>query len=584
MFMKSQQESTLFWYALLGIIIPVYYLFTSLNLPYIGVDDANIVFVYAKNFSNGYGIVYNMGGEHVEGCSSFLYFLVCSVFFFFSSKPEFAILVWNVSLAVISCMSMLISLKTLSKKAWLSVSNRRVIYSIFLGWLLINPLYFVWNVVSLMDAGIYSSLLLVSYSYFMQLLLAPEAIKFPLSIICALIMLIMLCRPEGLLWGLGYGISYLLIQYVHEKQFVSALKNTMAPLFTYLLTGTLLTLFRWFYFGYPLPNTYYAKVSAHLFSTLHDGMMYFREYYTMYGVLIFLPAFVLLRWVFTTTLTKQYKHQLTEYILAFITLLFIMTGLLLPIMEGGDHFHGLRLYQPTYPLLIMPLILFLLRVFSPIVWKIKLISLLFLGLTAYCSISNWGAFIHSNKNATPIRDLRLSMMPEFNIAYYSRANGLALNEIFNQELPTIGYGSAGGIAYTYKGIVYDLMGLNNTLLAHADAVKQGPKGHQSFNKEVFYTLAPDLFMPTALAHVDSNTLRQAQRYYTDIHGWDNLIFKNIFNDKQFKTQYTLALIQNIQASTYSCYAYVNHHYLERLLKNTSFHVILVDSAQIKARH
>jgi hypothetical protein len=47
--------------------------------PYLGIDDAYIYFVYAKNLAHGHGFVYNIGGERVEGFTSMLWVLICSL-------------------------------------------------------------------------------------------------------------------------------------------------------------------------------------------------------------------------------------------------------------------------------------------------------------------------------------------------------------------------------------------------------------------------------------------------------------------------------------------------------------------------
>src|SRR6187402_2180008 len=56
--------------------------------PLVGYDDANIFFVYARNLVDGHGFVYNAGGEHVEGFSSFLWLLICSAARFATSRFE----------------------------------------------------------------------------------------------------------------------------------------------------------------------------------------------------------------------------------------------------------------------------------------------------------------------------------------------------------------------------------------------------------------------------------------------------------------------------------------------------------------
>src|ERR1700712_255144 len=62
----------------------------------IGIDDANIYFIYMKNFANGYGFEYNRGGEHVEGFTSLLWTLTGAVFFRFTSQPEIILLIINI--------------------------------------------------------------------------------------------------------------------------------------------------------------------------------------------------------------------------------------------------------------------------------------------------------------------------------------------------------------------------------------------------------------------------------------------------------------------------------------------------------
>jgi hypothetical protein len=53
-----------------------YAAYERLKLPLVGIDDASIYFVFAKNFAEGHGFVYNPGGERVEGFTSLLWTLI----------------------------------------------------------------------------------------------------------------------------------------------------------------------------------------------------------------------------------------------------------------------------------------------------------------------------------------------------------------------------------------------------------------------------------------------------------------------------------------------------------------------------
>jgi hypothetical protein len=56
--------------------------------PKIGIDDANITQTYAKNIVNGFGYVYNEGGEFVEGSTSLIWTAFNVFFFIIDKSPE----------------------------------------------------------------------------------------------------------------------------------------------------------------------------------------------------------------------------------------------------------------------------------------------------------------------------------------------------------------------------------------------------------------------------------------------------------------------------------------------------------------
>ena len=79
--------------------------------PAMGVDDANIFFAYARNVVQGAGLVYNAGGERVEGFTSLLWTLVCAAAFAVTKHPEFALLLVSAGLLVIANAACLMVLR-----------------------------------------------------------------------------------------------------------------------------------------------------------------------------------------------------------------------------------------------------------------------------------------------------------------------------------------------------------------------------------------------------------------------------------------------------------------------------------------
>lgn len=68
------------------IIIIISFVLHSLHFNFV-CDDAFISFRYAKNFISGHGLVWNIGGEPVEGYTNFLWVIVTSLFMKIGFEP-----------------------------------------------------------------------------------------------------------------------------------------------------------------------------------------------------------------------------------------------------------------------------------------------------------------------------------------------------------------------------------------------------------------------------------------------------------------------------------------------------------------
>ena len=75
-------------------------------------------------------------------------------------------------------------------------------------------------------------------------------------------------------------LGIILIRKALSKNIVTAVRALMPSFVATAVVLGLLTLFRLQYFGYPLPNTYYAKVSPSLAYNLEDGAVYLLKYLT----------------------------------------------------------------------------------------------------------------------------------------------------------------------------------------------------------------------------------------------------------------------------------------------------------------
>jgi hypothetical protein len=537
---------------------------SKFNYALTGIDDANIYFVYARNLANGYGFVYNIGGERVEGFTSILWTLLSALTFKLSSHPELILLIINIAILSIGIAAALGYIQNDFLGKGKSLPVKIFWSSIFLLLLLTSPRYIVWNTITLMENGLWSTLLLVTTIFVIKDHSSPRAINIgciPLSI------LLVLTRPESVLWGsIFFGVLY--AREAFAKGSIKALK-ALAPSFLCFITSVALMIwFQFQYFGYPLPNTYYAKVSPSLFYNLQQGVAYLFKY------IISDPIVVLS--VIAITLTGSqviagiFSKQLPKDGRAFLPII-AGIGLLEPLITGGDHFGSFRVYQNIYPLEILCLLYFSGRLldmyrdrnesskthqfknnlfrFGPAV----VLALVFLPSQIYM----WNS-------------IKSEISIEFAVADYGRKNGALIQQLFSSlpVLPSLGVVTSGGIKYSYAGEIVDLMGLNNTIMAHNHGDRKGIKNHAAFDIQTFYQLQPDIVWP--------QTVIEKNWQYSEFEikeSWENKEgLKGLFDEYRFLELYSYAKVSTKLGNGYALVAWFKRSLLRQLSSNPDFRV------------
>ena len=487
------QHSTKSYLYIIGLIFFIlfifvgatFYAFNAFEKPITGVDDANISFVYARHLVDGHGFVYNIGGERVEGFTTLLWVLISALFFSITSQPEIILLIINIIL--------LVTANSITFY-YLYRSHQNIDVSIIVAYLvliMVIPDYITWMTLPLMETGVWSFLLIAS-AITVLMINKNSGLRFRL-LLSFLIGLLLLTRPEAIAWGLLF-IFLTALQMTLMADFRSALKFSLLPTLTYVIVLAGLTMFRTTYFGYPLPNTYYAKVSPSLIHNLRIGLEYFLSYLNS-GFLITLLIFFTLIFFskdifFLVRDLKEKKYQSPESsstLKGFSLGLICFIGLLLPILPGGDHFKSFRFYQPIYPLLVV----YLLINFNSIIKERSLLR--WVTITGLILIT---IFVNVSHQVTwrNVGVKGASILVEFRIAKQGRERGELLSSIFKDldEYPSVGTITSGGIKMTYTGEVIDLLGLNNLQMGHSSGLRQGTKNHAAFNQDVFFQLKPDI--------------------------------------------------------------------------------------------
>jgi len=469
-----------------------------------------------RNLAYGHGFVYNMGGEHVEGFTSMLWVLIGSFFYLFTSKPQEALLVFNIILMTLAIWRACLFADSYFK-------DRRMIspYSIIIsGFILLIPGYVPWCTIVLMETGLWSCVLVFLFLGILQNYLERRN---NFTSIYIILILLLLTRPEAYLWGLiAISVQYFTLYFQHNRSFKNGLRPTAISLLIFLGTIGALTLFRMIYFGYPFPNTYYAKVSADQHSNLLEGKKYIQQYFKYYTPHIFLPIISVGLSIFVFIWSRK------KGLILFVFPVIIAVTYLIPLYTGGDHFGLFRFIQPYIPFFSVFYVLAFFTLFplKKWIWYVPVTASL-IGIFFSCKM-NFNNFI-KNKNNIEI---------EFLIAQGETEYATDLNEFLKHQdpLPTYGVFVAGASAYTYKGNSIDLLGLNNIRMAHSSPIKTGLKNHGSFNKKVFYEQMPDLFFCTRVYRDSSEfDMQDLETFKND--GFIKDLFKGLMMEKKFNETY-----------------------------------------------
>ena len=199
----------------------------------------------------------------------------------------------------------------------------------------ISPPFLYWSGAG-MDTSFYSMFLLITIYYFLKL---PNSTG---SVLLKGVLFGLLCvtRFEALLFFL-LALYYLMKK---EKSFIRIRINKSAVLFASGFTIIFATYFiwRWSYFGYFLPNTFYAKTGGGL-REIGGGFFYIIKSFRLFYGYGWIPLLFVLLFFKKNMLVGK-----AGFIFSF-GLLSILTTIVL----GGDHFNFGRFVIPVLPLLFI---------------------------------------------------------------------------------------------------------------------------------------------------------------------------------------------------------------------------------------
>jgi arabinofuranosyltransferase len=483
-------------------------IYATFDQPRIGIDDANIIFTYARNLAAGEGLVWTPGYERVEGFSTLAWTLLSSLAFGLSPWPERSLGVLSVLLCGVAVAAVLAIVEALcagsshggsqrgggSQRAGLDVSARLLPYLLAFGWLLAIPGFYAWTTTTLMESALWAALIGLAALVLVLDATGRWSARRANVGLAGVVAAMVLTRPEGLALGPFLVVLAAVAAAGRVGGALRALRRFLPALAVVGATIAGLTLFRLLYFGYPLPNTYYAKVSPDRVYTALDGARYLLDFWKTW------PPAALLSLVALVAALRSGRRVASGLragatsleprdSAVFAVSCVVLAGLALPLAEGGDFFGAQRFFQPFVPLMIVPLVGLLMGADGQHLPRPRplLVSALSLALVVLAA-GAWLGFVAET-----------SLRREYRLAERGRQLGAVLNAALPaQPRPRVAAIAVGGLGFGYQGRVVDLMGLNWTAMAHAPGDRKGIRNHAAFEPGVFWREMPEIVTPILL--------------------------------------------------------------------------------------
>lgn len=296
-------------------------------------DDAFTSLRYVENFVNGKGLVFN-DGERVEGYTNFLWVILLSIIRYLDLALNLNLDLPTVAqvLSTLFGVPVLITVYFLSKKIIAGKLKEGIasLLSLSASAMTLFTSPFIYWSVSGMETSLFVFLTLLSIYFFLDFGDKKRRVWF-----ASVSVLNSFLRPEGLFFFLLL-VSFRFINNILEaddfklsKKIKSSFgKPLIGVLIIYFIPVASYMVFRLAYYGYPFPNTFYAKTEFTI-GFIERGWDYYIEFlkaYLVYG-LLYIPTLVQL----IRLKTNDKENVLVGFCLVYTLMIIVIGGDVLPI-------------------------------------------------------------------------------------------------------------------------------------------------------------------------------------------------------------------------------------------------------------
>ena len=311
-------------------LLSLWLVFSPQLLGFWIVDDAFVSFQYARHLEAGHGLVYNVG-ERVEGYTNFLWTMLFPAVFALDGDPVLASACINLILGFAIIALMMLLSRRLIPMPWEWASAVLLAVS--------GPFLMYTTRGSGMETALFTTLLLAA-----MVLLTRERWGWA-GVVLALTMM---TRPDGVVFAGVAGLYALWQGWRWQPRGERTLMATIRPVLTLALPliglyGSYF-LWRWSYYGYLLPNTFYVKVGGTWAQALR-GVEYLWTFATTHVLFLVMVGGVALGgWRCFRSRRLPSGWQVGTLLAAMVTIFTLYI-----VAVGGDWVPGARFFIPLLP-------------------------------------------------------------------------------------------------------------------------------------------------------------------------------------------------------------------------------------------
>lgn len=441
-------------------------------------DDVFITFRYVNNFLEGEGLVFNPG-EQIEGYTNFLWVLLLSAL----GKLGIDYIRFAQYLSAFFGAGVLIIIYFIALRFMPSKENYKYLSAIIPSLLLAFNGGFVYWSISAMETSMF---LFLIFAGLLSFLSGGDSGK-KNFITPLLFLLASLTRPEGVYY---YGVIILFDLFYNREKGKSVFhikRKKFIEIGIYAIPLIIYLLWKFYYYGNILPNTFYAKTGFGIFY-LQRGLRYIIQALSdhYYYIILILP----LLFSFTKLWRNSSFALFNILIIANIIQVLIVGGDVLPLNRF------LLIMLPVAFVLLSYTVNFVIertKKWSHVALIIILLSVSYFAYETYnvekLKVGEW-------------RSYELGLVQKMK-EYAEFLNAVAEEE---QRTPSVALSTIGALSYYSDSKVVDLIGLTDRYIAHNPKEVPGIAGNISvlwkerrYNAEYIMSIKPDyIIFPAGL--------------------------------------------------------------------------------------